>query len=91
MARCATPPTTLPLERRRVEEAFAGHHELRAAECLVEPSGICDQVEAVDQLGAERGEAACQAAGRAGAREPGDVDAELLPVAGRQLAQAIGE
>ena len=78
----ATPPTTLPLNEVVSRRPSPVTTSCGSAERLVEPDRIGDQVEAGQQLGPQCGEAPREAAGCAGTRELGDVDAELLAVAG---------
>ncbi len=81
----------LAVERRGVEVPFPGDDQVRP----FQPAGQADQpgheVESWFDPGAEGDEPAREAAGRTAARDVGDVDARLVPVAGRHRHQALAE
>ena len=68
------------LEARRVELAFAGHHELGSVERGLETDRFGDRVEPGHELRADRGETAGQPARGSATFERGHVDTRARPV-----------
>ena len=81
----------LALERRRIEVALAGDHQVGPGEALGQPGHAGHQVEAGHDAGAEGDEPPGQPPGGPRAGNGVDVHPEVPPVTVGQGAEAIGQ